>query len=201
MAFNLVVFALVRTLNPGYLRLLFRTAFNNRQLVNNIREDLNLRGITSILLNLTYFTCAGVIAWKTTRSDIHNTILILVAALFIGAFIKLIIIQLLMFFTSAKIGFQEHLINHLLFFQIGGILLTPILIFTQYIPTSYREITLIAILILLALIIFIREFQSLTRAMQHKISFFYIIVYLCTLELLPLVVGIRVFILNNGVLN
>jgi hypothetical protein len=201
MAFNLIVFALVRTFNPGYLRILFRTAFNNRQLINNIREDLNLRGITSILLNLTYFTCAGIIAWKTTHSDLHNVILILVGALFIGAFIKLVVIQLLMFFTTAKIGLQEHFINHLLFFQIGGIVLTPILIFTQYVTASYCEITLISILVVMLLIIIIRELQSLTRAIQHKISYFYIILYLCTLEILPLVVGIRVFILNNGVLN
>ncbi|MFT5823235.1 MAG: hypothetical protein ACI8ZM_004496 [Crocinitomix sp.] len=201
MAFNLIVFALVRTFNPGYLRLLFRTAFNNRQLINNIREDLNLRGITSLLLNLTYFTSVGIIAWKTTHSDVHDLILILLGAALIGAFIKLITIQLLIFFTTSKIGLQEHFINHLLFFQIGGIILTPILIFTQYIPASYREITLISILILLALIIIIREFQSLTRAIQHKISYFYIILYLCTLELLPLVVGIRVFILYTGVLN
>lgn len=200
-AFNLIIFALVRTLNPGYLRLLFRTAFSNRQLINNIREDLNLRGITAVLLNLTYFSCIGIITWKTMHSDINNVILILVGALLISAFIKLIIIQLMMFFTNSKIGFQEHLINHLLFFQVGGIVLTPILIFTQYIPASYREIAIISTIILVTLIIIIRDLQSLTRAIQHKISFFYIILYLCTLELLPLVVGIRVFILNNGVLN
>jgi hypothetical protein len=125
----------------------------------------------------------------------------LVGALFVGALLKLIVIQLLIFFTNSKIGFQDHHINHLLFFQIGGIILTPILIFTEYIPTGYHEHTLIGILILVGLIIVIREFQSLTRAIQYKISLFYIILYLCTLELLPLVVGIRVFILNNGVLN
>lgn len=201
MAFNLIVFAFIRTLNPGYLRMLFKTAFSNRQLINNIREDLNLNGLISILLNLTYFTSTGFIAWRTLHSNIDSHILVLVGALFIGAVIKLIIIQLLIFFTNTKIGFQEHHINHLLFFQIGGIVLTPILIFTQYLPTGYHEFTLIALLILVGLIIVIREFQSLTRAIQHKISFFYIILYLCTLELLPLMVGMRVFLLNNGVLN
>lgn len=200
-AFNLIAIALVRTLSPGYLKMLFKTAFSNRQLVNSISDDLNLNTLTSILLNMTYFTSVGIIVWKALNANVNSLILILVGALFVGALLKLIVIQLLIFFTSTKIGLQDHHINHLLFFQIGGVILTPILIFTQYLPAGYHEYTLIAILILVGLIVIIREFQSLTRAIKYKISFFYIILYLCTLELLPLAVGIRLFILNNGVLN
>lgn len=201
MAFNLIVFALVRSLNPGYLQTLFGTAFNNRQLVNNIRENLNLNRPTSILLNLTYFTSLAAIIWRLMKTNQDYFILVFLAAIIVLSFIKLILIRTVSFLINVKIGLYEHILNHLIFFQIAGIILTPILIFTHYVPASYVNSVLIFLLFIVALFVITREIQSLARAVQYKISIFYIILYLCTLELLPLVVGIRVFILNSEVLN
>lgn len=197
---NLVLIAISQALNPGYIKNLFSLAFNNRALVNNIREDLNFGKISSILLNLTYFNSLALIAWIAIKSEANLLIFALVGVFIAAALIKTAIIQLISFLASTKIGLQDHIISHLIYFQIGGIILTPILIFTRSLPDIYIESLLIGLIIIVAILIIARESQSLMRALQYKISIFYIILYLCTLELLPLVVGIRVFILNNGVL-
>lgn len=194
---NIMIFAFVRTVNPGYLRVLFSTAINNRQLVNNIREDLNLMRLSAILLNLTYFNALAIILWKAMDSKANVFILILAALLLFLALLKLIVIRVIAFLLNSKSALQEHILNHLIYFQIAGIILTPILLFTHYVPERYVNLTLTILLSLTGLFLVLREFQSLIRALQYKISIFYIILYLCTLELLPLAVGIRVFILKQ----
>lgn len=201
MAVNLIIIALIQTLNRGYIRLLFSTAINNRQLINNLRENLNLGKLTSILLNLPYFNCLAVIVWMAMKSNADYLVVIISLILIGMALFKLFVIRIISVLSNTKIGLQEHLLNHLIFFQVGGIVLTPILIFTHYIPERYVNLLLISLVSIVGLFIIVRELQSLTRAVQYKVSIFYIILYLCTLEILPFIVGFRVFILNSGVLN
>ncbi len=201
MLFNLIAIALVRTLNPSYLKVLLHTALHNRQLVNNLREDLNLTRFSSILLNFTFFSSIAVIVWIATESTHIIDTLFIALFLLLISLVKLIVIALTSLLTNTKLGIQEHLLNHFIFYQIGGVILTPILIFTHYVPESYHQLLLTILFSIIGLFIVVREFQSLVRALQYKISIFYIILYLCTLELLPLMVGIRVFILNSEVLN
>jgi hypothetical protein len=196
MVFNLIVFAFVRTANPGYIQVLFNTAINNRQLVNTIREDLNLGRLSSILLNITYFNALAAIIYRALHTDMSYLALIIAGILIFSALFKLLIIRIIAFLLNSKLALQEHLLNHLIFFQIAGIILTPILIFTNYLPDGYVNLSLIILFSIVGLFLIIREIQSLTRALQYKISFFYIILYLCTLELLPVFIGIRVFILK-----
>lgn len=201
MGFNLVVFAFVRTLMPGYIPALFDTALHNRQLINNLREELNFKRIPSILLNLTYFHTIGILIWLAVEQK--NEMAIVTFSLFaLGlAIIKLIIIRFTSFVTNVQFGLQEHLLNHLIFFQVGGIILTPILIFTHYIPANYVNLLLIVLAVIIALLIVLRELQSLIRAIQYNISIFYIILYLCTLELLPILIGIRLILRDSEILN
>ena len=196
MGFNLVVFALVKTTNPGYIRNLFVTALYNRPLNNNLSERLAIQHYSSILLNLTYFHALAPILLMGVHNskDRHHFFL---ALILVGlAVIKMVIIVFLEFILNDKRGLQEHRMNHLIFFQIGGLVLTPILIFTHYISDDYVNLMLIILASIVILLVLIREIQTIIRAIQFRISVFYIILYLCTLEIIPLMVGFRVFVLN-----
>jgi len=201
MAFNLVAIALSKTFNPGYLITLFRATLSNRQLMNNVREDIDIWKTTSFLLNLAYFNCLGIISWMAIGLKNEFYILYITLILIGISVLKLFSIRLISFITKSSNGTNEHLHNHFVFYQLGGVILTPILIFTHYIPVSYVSSVLLIIVSIVGFLILVREFQSLTQAFQHKISIFYIILYLCTLEIMPILIGIRVFILNNGLLN
>jgi hypothetical protein len=197
MGFNLVVIAIVQTLHPHHIKDLFIVTFS-KSANNNL---LDLGRFTSVLLNFTYLTCLGVIASNySNQSDELILLLILVGILGV-LFVKLLFIRFLASLTNTKKGFLDHINNHFIFFQLGGIILTPVLLFTYSTPTKYADIVLIGILCLLAILILIREFKSILTALEYKISILYIILYLCTLEILPLVIGVRVFIQNSAVLN
>ncbi|WP_066756895.1 DUF4271 domain-containing protein [Crocinitomix algicola] len=201
MGLNLIIIAIVRTTTPGYINALFDTALHNRQLINNLREELNFKRLPAILLNLTYINAVSVIIWMAT-TQLENTWIYSIALILLAsAIVKLLIIRLTVILTNTRIGLQEHFLNHFIFFQVGGIILTPILIFTHYIPASYVNLLLIVLTIIVALLITVRELQSLVRAIQYNISIFYIILYLCTLEIIPLLVGFRVILQDSEILN
>ncbi len=201
MGFNLICIAIVQTIWPHYFKLLFSTALNNRYLLTNAREGLNLNRLPSLLMNLVYFNGVSAVIYNFTPQLPHWVMFIYTGALLVLFFIKLIVMNTMAFIRQQKEGIQEHQLNHIIFFQVGALILTPFLFFTHYLSNTYTSTVALALAGVVVLLIFIREIQSLVRAFQAKISIFYIILYLCTLELLPLVVGIRVVTLNLGVMN
>lgn len=201
MTFNLIVIAFVKTTLPNYIGLLFSTAINNRHLLTNTRDDLNLKKFGPILLNVCYFNAVSVCIYSFTPLLPSWVMLVFSGGLILLFLIKMLVINTIGFIRQEKSGIYEHLLNHFIFFQVSGIILTPLLIFTHYLSKSYLTSVSIGLLFILFFCIFIRELHSLGRAIQAKVSLFYIILYLCTLELLPLLVGIRVINLNIEVLN
>jgi len=191
---NIIIIAIVKTINSGYIRSIFTTVIHNRALVNNIREDLNMNRFSSIILNLTYFNSLAIIIWIAIQNNTDSFLLILLGILTSIAIFKLIVIRFIAFISGTNIGLKDHLLSHLVYYQIVGVISTPILIFTRYIPENYSNLLWISLFSIIGLMVLIRDFQSLIRALQYNISPFYIILYLCTLEILPLVVGFRILI-------
>ena len=88
-------------------------------------------------------------------------------------------------FRSAQ-ATSDYVLNFYIFGQISGMVILPIVIFVCYmnnLTIMYLGIVLFAILYLYHLL------RGLTiTLMNAKISLYYIILYLCTLEILPLVI-------------
>ena len=193
MGLNLIFIAIAKTLRPGYLRSLFSTAIINRQLLQNFEEDLKLYSFSSFLLSFTYFSSIGVLISQLSIGG-YGMYALFVIAILIGVFIsKWFSMWLISFVTENKSGILEHSLNHLVYFQVTGVILTPIVILTHYLPGEIQLWTIWICFGLSALSILIRELQTIARALKARISLLYIILYLCTLELLPLVVFIYAF--------
>lgn len=199
--FNLLAIAITRTRNPEHFRFLFVTAIFNRQLQQNAQEHLRLGEIGPILLNIAYINCLSIIAVDLISSSSQWFTLLILAILCGVALLKLGIIRMIGFVTKSGRGTNEHTLNHFVFFQIGAIVLTPILIFTRFLSAGTGEAIGFLLLGTISLLIFMRELQSFVRASRAGVSSLYIILYLCTLELLPLILIIKVFVSNYEGLN
>ena len=70
-------------------------------------------------------------------------------------------------------------------YQILGLVLLPISVFSIYQNTIFQSITISIGIILIVTISLIQAYNSIKESLQYKISLFYIILYLCTLEILP----------------
>ncbi len=196
MGFNLCCFAVVRSVNPRYFRSLFTTAIFNRQLLQNAQEELRLFGGSSILLNIAYFNCVAVVVSRIALNDINGYTFVLMLILLAFAAVKLLLMQFLAFAVKSNEGIYEHTLNHLVYFQTAAIILTPVFIFTYFVPAQITDSVNLFSSVILLIIIFLREVQTLGRILRRRIGILYIILYLCTLELLPFVLLIKVFVIE-----
>jgi len=71
-------------------------------------------------------------------------------------------------------------------YQILGLILLPISIFSLYQSSQFQYSTFIIGAILIAVVSIVQAYNSAKESLQYKISLFYIILYLCTLEILPI---------------
>ncbi len=185
--FNVIAIALAKIVGSNYFKSLFYTSLFNRYLLQNSQEDLKLRSFGSVILSLSYINSIALVATIVLGQAFGKTTFI-----FIGAFLSLILIKGLLMRSVTLIsmirnGVEEHFLNHLVYFQIGSILITAVLLFAPLIGPEFQSAYQVLLIAIIGLLILVRDFQSLIRSIQSRISIFYIILYLCTLELLPLV--------------
>ncbi len=92
-----------------------------------------------------------------------------------------------------------HIQNHFSFYQIIGVIFVPLFILSYFLGdfvvfnksiTMLETYTFFGLLALIILVI--RELKSLFTALTKSISLFYIILYLCTLEILPIILLIKI---------
>lgn len=94
---------------------------------------------------------------------------------------------------------SEYIYTVFLFIKAVGVLLLPITIALAYIPAIPPAVFVHAGLGLVVIAFLLRTFKVLQAGTQNKaISSFYLFLYLCTLEILPLVVLIKVFMNSDG---
>lgn len=87
---------------------------------------------------------------------------------------------------------SDYVLNLYLFGQITGICLLPVIICTTYFNNS-KSIIFAGALVIILLSLY-RLFKGFVIALsKSKVSVYYIFLYLCTLEILPLVLLIKIF--------
>ncbi|MCB9225040.1 MAG: DUF4271 domain-containing protein [Crocinitomicaceae bacterium] len=201
MSINVVFIAIAKSLNQTYISSLFTTAILNRQLLQKIQEELKLNSASSILLTITYFNSIAVLVSYLAAKQYGNLALIIAGILIGGALIKWFIMWFISFIGENRSGIAEHGMNHLIYYQVTGLILTPILIFSHFFSENVYYYIVLGCLVFAGLIIIFRELQSIGRALKARIGVLYIILYLCTLEILPLVLFMYAFVNDFAGLN
>lgn len=201
MGLSIVLIAVAKTSNQEYIGSLFSTALINRTLLQRIQEDLKLGSTSSISLTAVYFFNLAILLSYISTTAYGSWALLLLAILVGAALVKWLIIQSFVFVTENRAGVMEHGMNHLIYYQVTGLILTPILFLTHFFDASIYHYVVIGCLIFCGLAILFREIQSIARALKARVSPLYIILYLCTLELMPLVLIIYAFVTNSNGLN
>jgi len=157
----------------------------------------SLKKLSSISLIINYFLITSLIVWEIIQykdpiiNNYYFYIIILIAVIGL-TILKFGIIKVINYIFKQQ---NFHIENHLLFFQNTGLILLPLYIISYYASNDNKLIFYLIILSYFAFILVLRELKSLFTALKLKISFFYIILYLCTLEILPILIGLK-FILN-----
>jgi len=197
----LILVIVSRLSNYDYISKLFKRH-------NNFNSNANsLSKLSSILLIVNYYLVISLFIWQfiiELNVLTLNTYLlfgiVLVSLVSLSTF-KIISIYMIDILFKRKNHF--HIRYHLSFTQIIGILALPLYVFSFFLfPNQNLDLFLnvsihkidiyLFVLILFSLTILFREFKSLFTALNNRISLLYIILYLCTLEILPLILAIKI---------
>ncbi len=196
---TMIVIALVRFQSIKTLDSIFRIAANNGHMHLYLREGFSLNSISSILLQINFFIVLGIISYsiydhfsgmQEIRWDIF---LICLTAPSVFYLIKFILVQFLSFLSDTQNGFFEYLTNYKVFFQIQGIVLLPIALALIFVDHQMQYYLVLIAIVIIGLISVFRTVLSLLYAFRYGFFVLYIFLYLCTLEILPLVVFFKLF--------
>ena len=122
---------------------------------------------------------------------------LLILTFFAGMyFVKYIFSRLLLFvFNDSSIA-QEYIFNVSLYNNLLGAVFIPVLCITYFTAIPFQSILICLAIPILFIVFFLRFFRVIQIGRTKRVSYFYIFVYICSLEILPLVVLYRIFILK-----
>ncbi len=121
---------------------------------------------------------------------------LLLLTFFAGMYVvKYIFSRLLSFVFNDSSLASEYIFNVSLYNNLLGAILVPILCVIYFTLLSYQSVLMYIAIPLMVIVFLLRLFRLFKMGQIKGVSYFYIFVYICTLEILPLVVLFRIFIL------
>ena len=127
--------------------------------------------------------------FKNNNLLIYLTLFLSISALIILKFLTLYLLRILFNTKSNYI-----LYYHLKYYQMMGILILPLFLLSYFLSPEIKTYIYGFSFILYCLLLIRRESEIFFTALKQRVSFLYIILYLCTLEILPLILSIKILI-------
>jgi len=195
---SFIIYTITQFLYPKRLKQIFNATFGRRYINQLIRDGGLFEERITIGLLFIFFTTTSTFIFQGIRFIMNIelpypalTFFGIFAGLFLFWLFKVSLIKFLGFVFKNQSAAFEYNLTSLVYLQVIGLLLLPLSL-----PAIFQDPHLFAkiglILVLAGLMInLIRGF--LVGLYNTKFSLFYLILYLCTLEILPLVVVLKIF--------
>ena len=196
---SFIIYTITHFLYAKRLKQIFNAAFARRYINQLVREGGLFEERITISLLFIFFSTASIFIFQGIRFILNIelsypalTYVAIFAGLFAFWIFKFSMIKFLGFVFKNQTPAYEYNLTSLVYLQVTGLLLLPLSLPAIYQnPQLFTKIGLIIVLLGL-LINLIRGF--LVGLYNTKFSLFYLMLYLCTLEILPLVVVVKIFI-------
>ncbi len=161
-----------------------------------MREELVFSHRASIVLSVVFFLVGSLFLFELDNIFQFNIIdaqgfnlwgsyLILLSMIYV---IKVSSIQLVKLISGAEYGLEEYQYNVFLINNALGVILLPIVCLGAYFYQEQAKPVLLIGVIILAISLLYRLGRGIFSAFENRIPLFYIILYLCSLEILPLLI-------------
>ncbi|MCB9446754.1 MAG: DUF4271 domain-containing protein [Flavobacteriales bacterium] len=199
-----IIVAWVRAFHQKGVRFLINTFVTTRGTHQSMLDENVMMKKASVFLNLLFaFSMSMFMYLVLWDGTIHIAgwqggfrgfiqILSILAAVYV---LKLAVIRLIGWVFDIRQASQDYAFNVFLWQKGIGVLLLPLVVLMAYLPLkNYNLLVYIGLSIVLILWV-VRVFRGYQVAGSvFGFSRFHLILYLCTLEILPLIVGLRLFL-------
>ena len=122
--------------------------------------------------------------------------LVVFAFLFLTYIIKLLFVQLLAFIMEVSQMVDDYVFTITLFNNLLGVFLLPTLSILYFTNMEQAQVLAYIAIPVLLFSFWFRVVRLFVLGSLKGVSYFYIFLYICTLEILPLIVMIKIFILK-----
>ncbi len=201
--FITLLFLWVKIFYKKYFTLLFSSLLSYQLSIKLLREKNIMIKRISFVLNFIYVIVLSAFILrilehyhiKIFRFNTFETLLIIINVVIIISVARILLFKLVGFIFNSTQIFNEYIHNNYIINKNLGLFLFPLLIAQIYISEKLKVIFLIAGISLILISYIIRLYRGFQIIIKKDIFLFYLILYLCTLEILPLLLGYKFFIL------
>jgi hypothetical protein len=198
--FSFTLIVILRVFDYRKLALLFNGFFRASSVSVMYREEYSLTSRISLLLLVNYLLIFPLFIWQVmghfgAARDGLSGFTTISGIILCAYLVKIITTKMLGNIFEVKEASSEYVYNILLFNKTIGLILFPVCLLLAYARQIPPEILIWTGIVSWCLILVYRLLRViLIGAANSNVSFFYIILYLCTLEIIPFVVILKVFV-------
>ncbi len=201
--FITLLFLWVKIFYKKYFALLLSSLLSYQLSLKLLREKNIMIKRVSFVLNFIYVIVLSTFILKILelyrikvfKFNTFETLLILINIIIIISVLRILLLKLVGFIFNSTQIFNEYIHNNYVINKNLGLFLFPLLIGQVYISEKLKVIFIIAGISLILISYIIRFYRGFQIIIKKDIFLFYLILYLCTLEILPLLLGYKFFIL------
>lgn len=193
------IIAMARMSSREFLMSLGKSVYKNNQIDRIVQEEYPLNSPASFFLLINFFLVFGgnlnlFLQHQGIKLEVYQLTWLLIppTVYFLWSWFSM---KLTILLTGEKSLFVFAKLNLWILLQLGGVLLSLSLLIWAFNPgfSAYFSTLFLAIV---GFILFFRIYRGIIEAFQQGISWYYIILYFCTLEILPYYLLLQVFWAN-----
>lgn len=199
LVFILFFLGLIKTSFPKYFDSIFTLSFQATFRQTQTREQMAQNFFPAFMLNILFILCGGLFITLFAKSNqwselpfwelfVYATTILLIIYL-----IKYMVISFTGWVFNAKEAAAEYRFVVFLINKLMGILMIPLLFLIAYADVKTRSVAVTIVICLAAFSLIIRYLVSLARIRKNlSITAFHFFIYLCAVEIMPLLVIYKV---------
>lgn len=196
----LFVLIIIRTNFQKYLDLVINSLLNYQLAEKLMREKNVLIRRAFLLLNLNYILSFSMFFYLVIfRYNISfwglgefGKFFILLLLFFGLLLLRLFIINIVAAIFDSKSVFREYIHISYLLNKNLGLYLLPVVFSTFFVNPTIASILFYFAIIIIVISLILKYIRSIQLILKHKVFLFYSILYLCTFEILPALVGLKI---------
>lgn len=158
------------------------------------RSNVLLSIAHTLTLSLFLYQIKRMVLNETSEPEGFNSFLVIVGGIVIIYLVKYIFSKVLLFIFNDTASTSEYIFNISLYNNLLGVILIPILCVNYFTVFSFQPFLFYVVVPLGLLVFLFRLIRLFSIGRSRGVLYVYIFLYICTLEILPLVVLYRIFV-------
>ncbi|WP_462280998.1 DUF4271 domain-containing protein [Salinivirga cyanobacteriivorans] len=192
-------FLYLRAVFGRHVRTFTKSVFNRVRAMNTLEEGNMIIGRVSFLLNIFFFFTLGLlfthwldymgfIIWNYGQLKTFTLLSAIITALYTG---KWIFSWIIGHFLQIQEETRAYFFHIFVFNKTFALVVFPFLLVLPYIDAQLGVLILKGSFILLGFFYLLRIIRLLTYSISRNVSLFYLFLYLCALEIIPILVIVK----------